>query len=165
MSEQSASSSPGGFLEGFQAAQADPMSTFVFQKVQESCPVKATIALTLGFALGGAFGMFMSSVDTGQNMEEFNKMKFREQVRFTLKDMGAKSYSSAKNFAVVGAVFSGTECVIESFRAKNDIYNGLAAGCLTGGALAARAGPLGIVSGCATFAAFSGAIDSWMRNQ
>jgi import inner membrane translocase subunit TIM22 len=102
-------------MDGFNAAQADPMQAmFMFQKVQESCPVKAVLSLGMGFVLGGAFGLFMSSVDTGQNMEEFQKMKFRDQVRYTLKDMGSKSYSTAKNFAVVGAIFAGSECVIES---------------------------------------------------
>lgn len=38
----------------------------------------------------------------------------------------------------VGALFSGTECLIETYRAKNDIYNGVAAGCSTGGILAAK---------------------------
>lgn len=77
--------------------------------------------------------------------------------------MGKRSWSSAKNFGTVGAIFSGTECVIEGFRAKNDIYNGVAAGCLTGGALAIGAGPQAAAIGCAGFAAFSAAIDTYMR--
>ncbi|KAJ1535832.1 Mitochondrial import inner membrane translocase subunit tim22, partial [Cladochytrium tenue] len=148
------------FMDGFQAAQnGDPMAAFVMQKVQESCAAKATLALGAGFVLGGAFGMFMSSVDSGTNMDEFLKMRLKDQIRYTMKDMGAKSYSSAKNFAVVGAVFSGTECIIESYRAKNDMYNGVSAGCITGAALAARAGPAAMATGCATFSAFSAAID------
>jgi mitochondrial import inner membrane translocase subunit TIM22 len=79
-------------------------------------------------------------------------------------DMGQKSYSSAKNFAVVGAVFAGTECVIETFRAKNDIYNGISAGCFTGAALARKAGPKAMLGGCAGFAAFSTAIELYMRS-
>jgi len=77
--------------------------------------------------------------------------------------MGRASYSSAKNFGMVGAIFSGTECCIEGFRAKNDLYNGVAAGCITGGALAAKAGPQAAAVGCAGFAAFSAAIDYYMR--
>ncbi|KAI9676429.1 MAG: Mitochondrial import inner membrane translocase subunit tim22 [Caeruleum heppii] len=87
----------------------------------------------------------------------------REQVRRGLKDMGSRSFSSAKNFALVGAIFSGTECCIEGFRAKNDLGNGVAAGCITGGALGARAGPQAAAVGCAGFAAFSAAIDYYMR--
>ena len=77
--------------------------------------------------------------------------------------MGRASYSSAKNFGMVGAIFSGTECCIEGFRAKNDLYNGVAAGCITGGVLAAKAGPQAAAVGCAGFAAFSAAIDYYMR--
>ncbi|KAI9017779.1 mitochondrial inner membrane translocase subunit Tim17/Tim22/Tim23/peroxisomal protein PMP24 [Gaertneriomyces semiglobifer] len=118
----------------------------------------------MGGALGGAFGMFMSSVDWGMNTEEFQKMSTKEQVKVTLKDMGKRSASSAKNFAIVGAVFSGTECLIETYRAKNDIWNGVAGGCITGGILAAKAGPAAVVTGCAGFAAFSAAIEYWMRS-
>lgn len=77
--------------------------------------------------------------------------------------MYRSSLSSGRNFGLVGAIFSGTECCIEGFRAKNDLYNGVAAGCLTGGALAAKAGPQAAAVGCAGFAAFSAAIDYYMR--
>jgi Tim17/Tim22/Tim23/Pmp24 family len=87
----------------------------------------------------------------------------REQLRRGFKDMGAKSFSSAKNFALVGAVYSGTECCIEGLRAKSDLTNSVAAGCLTGGILARNAGPQAAALGCGGFAAFSAAIDAYMR--
>lgn len=87
----------------------------------------------------------------------------REQLRRGFKDMGMRSYSSAKNFALVGAVYSGTECCIEGFRAKSDLTNSVAAGCLTGGILARNAGPQAAALGCGGFAAFSAAIDAYMR--
>jgi len=77
--------------------------------------------------------------------------------------MGQRSYSSAKNFGKVGAIFAGTECCIEGLRAKNDLSNGVIAGCITGGVLAAPAGPQAAAVGCAGFAAFSAAIDYYMR--
>ena len=77
--------------------------------------------------------------------------------------MGQRSFSSAKNFGLVGAIFAGTECCIEGYRAKNDMKNGIASGCITGGILAAKAGPQATMIGCAGFAAFSAAIDSYMR--
>jgi len=39
----------------------------------------------------------------------------------------------------------------------------VAAGCITGGALAAKAGPQAAALGCAGFAGFSAAIDYYMR--
>ena len=44
---------------------------------------------------------------------EITKFPVREQIRQGFKEMGRASWSSAKNFGIVGAVFSGTECCIE----------------------------------------------------
>ncbi|MCJ1328944.1 Mitochondrial import inner membrane translocase subunit tim22 [Thelotrema lepadinum] len=51
----------------------------------------------------------------------------------------------------------------KALRAKNDIKNGIAAGCVTGGILAAKAGPQAAAVGCAGFAAFSAAIETYLR--
>lgn len=95
--------------------------------------------------------------------QAITSLPLKEQLRAGLKDMGKRSYSSAKNFGIVGAIFSGTECCIEGYRAKNDLANGVAAGCITGGVLGAKAGPQAAAVGCAGFAAFSAAIDAYMR--
>src|ERR1700712_5104042 len=102
----------------------------------------------------------LSTNPTAANITSY---PLREQLRRGFKDMGARSFSSAKNFGKVGAIFSGVECCIEGFRAKNDLKNGVMAGCITGGVLAAPAGPQAAALGCAGFAAFSLAIDSYMR--
>lgn len=90
-------------------------------------------------------------------------LPIRQQLKHGLKDMAKSSYSSAKNFGMIGAIFAGTECCIEGLRAKNDIWNGVIGGCLTGGALARNGGPQAVGLGCVGFAAFSAAIDSYMR--
>ena len=82
-----------------------------------------------------------------------------------LRDMYRGMTSSGKNFAKVGAIFSGTECAIEGLRAKNDLWNGVAGGCITGGVLARSAGPQAVAVGCAGFAAFSAAIDAYMVSE
>lgn len=46
--------------------------------------------------------------------DEMAKQTTKQQMKSALKDMGTRSYSMAKNFAVVGAIYSGTECCIES---------------------------------------------------
>lgn len=92
-----------------------------------------------------------------------SSLPLRRQLAIGFKDMGARSWSTAKNFGTVGLLFSGIECGIEGFRAKNDLANGVAAGCLSGGILARNGGPMAVGGGCAAFAAFSAAIDAYMR--
>jgi len=142
------------------------------QMAMESCPAKSVLAGGMGFALGGMFGLFMSAMRYDTPMSagmpggvgtQMPTISTREQLKLGFKDMGKSSYSSAKNFGYIGAIFSGTECAIEGFRGKSDINNGVAAGCLTGGFLAKSAGPQAVVIGCAGFAAFSAAIDYYMH--
>lgn len=58
------------------------------------------------------------SYDTplGASGQELTKLPLREQLRRGFKDMGSRSYSSAKNFGLIGAMFAGTECCIEGVR-------------------------------------------------
>lgn len=93
----------------------------------------------------------------------FNALPWRRQLALGFRDMGSRSWSTAKNFGMVGALFSGIECGIEGLRAKNDVANGVAAGCLTGAILARNGGPQAQAVGCAGFAGFSAAIEAWMR--
>jgi import inner membrane translocase subunit TIM22 len=147
------------------------------QKGMESCPVKMALAGGMGFGLGGLFGLFMASMryDTpmssaggipgtmGPDGVKVPEIPMRQQIKAGFKDMGKSSWASAKNFGYIGGVYSGSECVIEGFRGKNDLANGVAAGCFTGGFLAKSAGPQAMAIGCAGFAAFSAAIDAYMR--
>jgi mitochondrial import inner membrane translocase subunit TIM22 len=99
----------------------------------------------------------------GDNKTPVSSLPLRQQLKVGFKDMGTRSWSMARNFGKVGALFSGIECGIEGIRAKNDLTNGVAAGCLTGGILAKNAGPQAAAGGCVAFAAFSAAIDAYMR--
>ncbi|SCU98246.1 LAMI_0F13718g1_1 [Lachancea mirantina] len=148
-----------------------------------SCPGKSAISGVTGFALGGVFGLFMASMayDTPlhspaagaaagaaglpNTVQQMADLPLKQQVKLQFADMGKRAYSSAKNFGYIGMIYSGVECAIESLRAKNDIYNGVAAGCLTGGGLAYKSGPTAALLGCAGFAAFSTAIDLYMRQE
>lgn len=141
--------------------------------MMESCFGKAAVSGVMGFGMGGLFGMFMASMayDTpfhtpgaaGAAPTPIASLPWRQQLKVGFKDMGSRSYSTAKNFGLVGLMFAGIECGIEGYRAKNDMYNGTAAGCLTGGILARGGGPTAVAGGCAAFAAFSAAIDAWLR--
>ena len=103
--------------------------------------------------------------------------------------MKVKGFSWAKNFAIVGGVFSTVECFIEAKRGRHDSTNSVTAGCITGAALSAKSGaavsvwrlcrclflvlkkfprpqpsPMqGMCIGCAGFAAFSVVIDKVME--
>ncbi|MCJ1419434.1 Mitochondrial import inner membrane translocase subunit tim22 [Xylographa parallela] len=163
---------PGRGLAGMQGdtggmSPQEQMMVKTIQGVMESCPGKTVMAGCMGFVLGGAFGLFMSSMSYDTPLtaagQQLTSLPVREQLRRGFKDMGSRSFSSAKNFGIVGAIFSGTECCIEGFRAKNDMTNGIAAGCITGGVLGAKAGPQAAAIGCAGFAAFSTAIEYYLR--
>ncbi|KAI8986336.1 Tim17/Tim22/Tim23/Pmp24 family-domain-containing protein [Pilobolus umbonatus] len=137
----------------------------MMQGVMESCPGKVVMSGGIGFVMGAAMGLFMSSFEyAGPSLnEEIAKQTTKQQIKHAFKDMGNRSYSMAKNFAVVGMIYSGTECCIESYRAKNDLTNSVAAGAFTGGLLAAKAGPQAMALGAGGFALFSLAIDWYMR--
>lgn len=143
-------------------AGAEAMMNFM-----QSCPGKSIIAGGTGFALGGVFGLFMASMsyDTplGSTPTQFSDLPFKQQMKMQFSDMAKRSWGSAKNFGFIGMVFTGTECSIESLRAKSDIWNGVSAGCLTGGGLAVKSGPQSAFFGCVAFAAFSTAIDLYLR--
>ncbi len=59
--------------------------------------------------------------------QQLADLPLREQLRRGFKDMGTRSFSSAKNFGLVGAMFAGTECCIEGVRFKctDDRISGL----------------------------------------
>ncbi|KAF6808357.1 mitochondrial import inner membrane translocase subunit [Colletotrichum sojae] len=141
----------------------------------ENCWTKSVMSGVMGFGMGGLFGMFMASMsyDTPfhtatvggtTTTTPISDLPLRQQLKVGFKDMGTRSYSMAKNFGKVGALFAGIECGIEGLRAKNDLANGAMAGCLTGGILAKNAGPQAAAGGCVAFAAFSLAIDAYMRS-
>eukprot|EP00158_Paraphelidium_tribonemae_P000864 Partr_v1_DN23559_c0_g1_i4_m14327 putative mitochondrial import inner membrane translocase, subunit len=136
--------------------------------VTESCPFKGVMSTGVGFLAGGAFGVVMSSFEISSLSPSYlddskPPPSLRVQMREALKDTGRRSFSMAKNFAVVGGVFATTECCIETYRAKHDIYNSASAGCISGAVLAAKGGPGAAAFGCASFAAFSSAIDYFME--
>ena len=71
----------------------------------------------------------------GNMDDKFLRLSAREQAVITFKELRQKSFASAKTFAALSAVFVSTECVTESIRGKEDRYNGLISGCVTGAVL------------------------------
>ncbi|XP_018416529.1 PREDICTED: mitochondrial import inner membrane translocase subunit Tim22 [Nanorana parkeri] len=134
----------------------------MMERVMESCGFKATLACVGGFVLGGAFGVFTAGIDTNVGFDPKDPYR-TPTAKEVLKDMGQRGMSYAKNFAIVGAMFSCTECLVESYRGKSDWKNSVMSGCITGGAIGFRAGLKAGAIGCGGFAAFSAVIDYYLR--
>lgn len=66
--------------------------------------------------LGGAFGVFTAGIDSNVGLDPKDPLR-TPTAREVLRDMGQRGMSYAKNFAIVGAMFSCTECLIESVSA------------------------------------------------
>ena len=58
--------------------------------------------------MGAAFGLFTAGIDPNITGTETPTMSL------VAKEMKVRTVSYAKNFAVLGAMFAGTECLIES---------------------------------------------------
>lgn len=88
-----------------------------------------------GYGLGAAVGLFTSSLmpNVTDPMAQQN-----QTAREILREMKTSMLSYAKNFAILGAMFSGVECCIESARGKSDWKNGTYAGGVTGGLIGLR---------------------------
>ena len=137
-------------------ARIQAREELMMQNVMESCAFKSGMSFVVGGALGAFMGLFSSSIAPHQAAREMTAKE-------TLIDMKNTIVSHGKNFAIIGMMFAGTECIIESYRGKTDLRNQIYSGLVTGGALGARAGPKAAVLGGAGFAAFSVAIDYFMH--
>lgn len=63
------------------------------------------------------------------------------QMRQTMRMTAQRSVAWSKNFAQISALFAGTECVIEKYRGKHDVWNTVLSGCAAGAILGAPQGP------------------------
>lgn len=55
-------------------------------------------------------GLFFGALENPITPDE---MTARQQIVYTAKQMGRRSISNAKTFAVMGLIFSAAECVVE----------------------------------------------------
>ena len=61
--------------------------------------------------MGAVFGLFTAGIDP---MSTVVPGQETPTTRAVLKEMKARSLSYGKNFAIVGAMFAGTECLMET---------------------------------------------------
>ena len=64
----------------------------------------------IGGGLGVLMGLFLGALENPIMQEE---MTARQQIVYQAKQMGRRSMSNAKTFAVMGLIFSAAECVVE----------------------------------------------------
>lgn len=130
----------------------------------ESCAFKSLMSCVMGYGLGAAIGLFSSSVSPTIGVSGLDLDK-QPTAREVFREMKGTTLSYAKNFAILGAVFSAVECTVETARGKSDWKNGTYAGGITGGVIGLRAGVKAGIIGAAGFAAFSTAIDYYMHSR
>ena len=71
------------------------------------------VELVAGYGLGAGFGLFTAGLDS--SMPSYMAPETQTQTaRSVFKEMKSRASSYGKNFAVVGAMFSATECLVES---------------------------------------------------
>ncbi|CAG0923689.1 unnamed protein product, partial [Notodromas monacha] len=75
----------------------------------ESCAFKSITACVVGYGLGAGLGLFSASLNPTIT-PDFGHQSARQ----VLQDMKVTTLSYAKNFAMIGMVFSAVECTIES---------------------------------------------------
>ncbi|VDQ09570.1 unnamed protein product [Trichobilharzia regenti] len=120
-----------------------PNEELMVRRVMDSCPFKAS----LSFVLGGIFGLFSASVDPMSTIHGAETPTTKQ----VMKEMYSRSLSHAKSFAMIGALFAGTECALESVRFS---YS-----CVIFTAF------LVSILGAAGFSLFSTAIDYYFRHK
>ncbi|CAH2037017.1 unnamed protein product [Thlaspi arvense] len=155
-SSSPASGGSGESVNKIQPIRMPTVEEIRAQEVWNNCAFKSVMSGAMGGGLGLMMGLFLGALD---NPIMHDTMTARQQFVFTAKQMGQRSWSSCKTFAVMGLIFSAAECVVEKARAKHDVTNTAIAGCVTGGGLAVRGGPRATCIGCAAFGAFSVAIE------
>ena len=131
-------------------------------------PKTASVLIIGGGVMGLLMGVFMGALTdmtppvTIIEGKEVPQAPLKEQVRTTLRATADKSMYWCRQFAFITGVFGGSECLVEKYRGKHDVWNAVVSGCITGAAMQAKQGPQASAIGCGGFAAFSLVIDSVM---
>ncbi|GKZ00111.1 hypothetical protein MPSEU_000964500 [Mayamaea pseudoterrestris] len=132
-----------------------------FSWISNSCALRALVGTMGGAGMGLLMGVFMGAMSDATPPvtviagKDVPQAPFREQMRVVLRATGEKSLYWCKNFAFLTGIFGGSECLVEKYRGKSDMWNSVYSGCITGAALQAKSGPQAAAFGCGGFAVFS----------
>ncbi|KAG6549744.1 hypothetical protein Mapa_008724 [Marchantia paleacea] len=83
------------------------------QDMFNNCAVRTVLSGVMGGGMGILMGGLFGALEVPLHTET---MTTKQQILYQARAMGSKSKSMAKAFAVMGAIFSGVECVVEKER-------------------------------------------------
>ncbi|KAL1844747.1 hypothetical protein VTK73DRAFT_1874 [Phialemonium thermophilum] len=89
---------------------------------------------------GGAFAMGAIGGAVWHGIKGFRNSPYNERLIGSVTAIKARAPVLGGNFGVWGGLFSTYDCAIKGIRKKEDPYNAIGAGFLTGGSLAMRGG-------------------------
>lgn len=101
---------------------------------REPCPYRILDDVGSAFAMGAIGGSIFHSVRGARNSPK------GERLLGSLAAVKARGPVLGGNFAVWGGLFSSFDCTLTAIRRKEDPWNAIMSGAMTGGVLAARAG-------------------------
>ncbi|KAK9867652.1 hypothetical protein WJX84_007439 [Apatococcus fuscideae] len=94
---------------------------------------------------GGALGYIIG----------FGGNQFKHKGPGRLRASHVEGWTSARTFAIMGALFAAASCFSKRLRMKEDVWNGVAAGATTGLVLGWKSGPWGALQSAVSLGAFS----------
>ncbi|KZV86571.1 mitochondrial import inner membrane translocase, subunit Tim17/22 [Exidia glandulosa HHB12029] len=103
--------------------------------------------------MGGVGGTIWHGVQGARNSPR------GERLAGALSVVKARAPVTGGTFAVFGGLLSAFDCAVKGYRQKDDAWNAILAGFLTGGSLAARSGPRGTLGGAVACAAMLGVFE------
>ncbi|KAA0152327.1 hypothetical protein FNF27_01701 [Cafeteria roenbergensis] len=111
----------------------------VVTKYQDHCLVRSASAAVAGVGIGIGIGTFIGTMAgahgeiSGNTLAEQLKTGFGRTMHESLR----RGYAVGRSFGIAGAAFVATECSIEKWRARHDVFNAVFAGITAGAAMGA----------------------------
>lgn len=106
-----------------------------FSWLGNSCGGKAAIGVIGGGIMGLLMGVFLGALSDATppiqviGGKEVPQAPLREQMKVTFRATADKSLYWCRSFAFITGVFGGSECLVEKYRGKHDVWNSVVSGC------------------------------------
>jgi import inner membrane translocase subunit TIM17 len=120
-------------------SRSDHSPRIIMEQGRDPCPFRIVDDV------GGAFAMGVVGGSIWHLVKGFRNSPRGERFRGAITAVKGRGPILGGNFAVWGGVFSVFDCSLVALRHKEDPWNAIFSGALTGGVLAARAGTKAIV--------------------